>query len=383
MKQVEEINQFVREHFNSDEFIPLHEPRFRGNEKEYLSKCIDSTFVSYLGEFVPKLENMFKEYTGAKYALAVCNGTAALHMALLGSGVKKDDEVITQGLSFVATANAIAYCDASPIFLDIEKKTLGLSYIELRTFLENNTITRDGVTYNKNSGKRISACVPVHIFGHPVKDIDLIASECEKYNISLVEDSAESLGSFYKEKHTGRFGDVGVFSFNGNKIVTSGGGGMVLTDDEEIYNQVRHISTTAKIPHKWEYDHDEIGFNLRMPNLNAAVACAQMENLETYLVEKRELADKYKSLFRKIDIDFFEEKANSTTNYWLNAIFANDKNHRDQLLEGLNAKGIMSRPAWKPLNELSPYKDCQSSQLTNVKWFTERIINIPSSARAK
>ena len=304
----ESIVQFIRELYGNEGFIPLHEPRFPGNEKVYLARCIDSTYVSYIGEFVSQFEAMIKNYTGAKHAIATANGTLALHCALHVLNVRPGDEVLTQALTFVATANAVSHCGAHPVFIDSDRGTLGMSAEILEGFFRNETQTgKDGLCYNRVTGSRIAACVPVHVFGHPA-NIDRIVSACAKYNVPVVEDSAESLGSFYKEKHTGTFGRLGILSFNGNKIVTTGGGGMVLTDDDGIAQRVKHITTTAKIPHKWEFVHDEVGYNYRMPNINAAVGCAQMENLPKFLESKRDIAKKYEIFFRDLGISFFTEK---------------------------------------------------------------------------
>jgi perosamine synthetase len=377
---MENIIKFIRETFDTKEFIPLHEPRFLGNEKKYLNECIDSTFVSSVGKFVDEFEKEFAKFVGSKYAVATVNGTSALHIALLLAGVEKDDEVITQALTFVATANAISYIGAKPIFLDVDLETMGLSPKSLENFLQTNCILENGVCKNKKSGKKVKAIVPMHTFGHPAK-IDELVEIAEKWNIKVVEDSAESLGSFYKEKHTGTFGDFGVFSFNGNKIITSGGGGVIVTDNETLAKKAKHLTTTAKIQHKWEYIHDEVGFNYRMPNLNASLLVAQLENLNSYLENKRDLAEKYKKFFQNENLKFIEEPKNSKSNYWLNAILLKDKNERDRFLEMTNQNGVMTRPIWKLMNELEMFKNCQTDDLKNSKYLADRVVNIPSSVR--
>ena len=291
------ITDFIKNIYDHQSTINLHEPRFIGNEKKYLAECIDSTFVSYVGAFVTSFEERIKAYTGAKYAVAMANGTLAQHLALRVCGVVHDDEVITQALTFVATANAITYIGAHPIFLDSDTDTLGLSPEKLFTFLKNETLKKaDGFNYNKKSGRRISACIPVHVFGHPAR-IDDIVQICNDNNILVIEDAAESLGSFYQSKHTGTFGLASVLSFNGNKTITTGGGGMLLTNNEAIATSAKHLSTTAKIPHAWAFEHDEIGYNYRMPNINAALGCAQMETLDLFLTKKREQAHLYAAFF--------------------------------------------------------------------------------------
>ena len=375
------ITDFIHNLYNTDDFIALHEPRFVGNEKKYLNECIDSTFVSSVGKFVDRFEIEFAKYVGSKYAVACVNGTAALHTALYVADVQEGDEVITQALSFVATSNAISYCGAKPIFLDVDRKTLGLSADALQHFLEQNCQIINGVCKNTLTNKTVKACVPMHTFGHPC-EIDTISRICKKWHITLIEDSAESLGSYYKEKHTGTFGTMGMFSFNGNKIITSGGGGVVVTDDKVTAQRLKHITTTAKVPHKWEYIHDEIGFNYRMPNLNAALLVAQMEQLEQFLANKRLLAKEYETFFETLDdIDFITEPKDAKSNFWLNAICFKDKSARDVFLEYANANGVMSRPVWRLLNELTMFQECYDDGLANSKYFQERVVNIPSGVR--
>jgi aminotransferase in exopolysaccharide biosynthesis len=375
------IIKFIRNIYNTDGQIPLHEPRFIGNEKKYLNECIDSTYVSYLGEFVERFENMVKEFTGAQHAIATANGTLALHAALKLTGVEPGDEVLTQVLTFVATANAISHCGAKPVFIDNEKENLGMSTEKLEEFLESEAVMKnDGYCYNKKTNRKILACVPMHVFGHPVK-IDRITNICKRHNIIVIEDSAESLGSFYKNKHTGTFGQIGILSFNGNKIITTGGGGMIITDDEVFAKQAKHITTTAKVPHKWEFIHDEVGYNYRMPNVNAAIGCAQMENLPVFLENKRGLASEYKDFFEEMGIEFFSEKDGCRSNYWLNAVVLKDRAQRDEFLEYCHNNGVMARPVWTLMNKLPMYSNCQTIGLENAQWLEDRVVNIPSSVR--
>ena len=376
MRRCKESIKFIKGIYKK-EFIPLHEPTFIGNEKRYLNDAIDSTFVSSVGKYVDRVEEEIVQITQAKYAIAVVNGTNGLHLALYALGVQRGDEVITQALSFVATANAISYCGAKPIFIDVQKDTLGMSPKSLQKFLEQNAIKKDGKLFNKITNNQIKVVLPMHTFGHPCK-IDEIKEICSEWNLELIEDAAESLGSFYKKKHTGTFGRAGVFSFNGNKIVTSGGGGVIVTDDEALAKRLKHLSTTAKVPHKWEYYHDEIGFNYRMPNINAALLLAQLENLEKFLEIKREIAKNYKEFFNTLGVKFINEPKDAKSNYWLNAIELESKEQRDNFLECTNANGVMTRPIWNLLNKLPMYKNCQSDSLINSQYFEERIVNIPS-----
>lgn len=375
------VVDFIQELFQTKDFIPLHKPTFAGNEKKYLNDCIDSTFVSSVGKYVDLLEEKIAEYTGAKRAVACVNGTNALHLALMLAGVEPKDEVITQALTFVATANAISYCGAKPIFLDVDLNTMGLSPTAVENWLMANAEIKESVCYNKSTKQRIKACVPMHTFGHPVH-LDELAKVCKRWNIELVEDAAESLGSFYKGKHTGTFGKVGVLSFNGNKTITTGGGGMLLFQDEALAKLAKHISTQAKIPHRWEFVHDHIGYNYRMPNINAAMGCAQMENLEIYLANKRESANKYKEFFSNIqDIEFFTEPDNCRSNYWLNVILFKDKESQLNFLQYTNDHLIMTRPIWELMTRLPMFEKCQSDCLKNTLWFADRVVNIPSSIR--
>jgi len=374
----QDIINFIQELFKTKNFIPLHEPRFVGNEKKYLEECIDSTFVSSVGKFVDQFEIELARTVGAKYAVATVNGTAALHVSLLLAGVERDDEVITQPLTFIATANAISYIGARAIFLDVDLETLGLSPNALKSFLERHCILYNNQCLNQVTGKVIKACVPMHTFGHPCQ-IDAIKSICDEWNIVLVEDAAESLGSYYKNQHTGTFGKVAAFSFNGNKIITSGGGGAIVTDDEAMAKKAKHITTTAKIPHKWEYVHDMVGYNYRLPNLNAALLVAQLEQLQGFLGKKRALADKYEQYFESHKMQFLHEPQNSQSNYWLNAVLLDNLKQRDEFLEYTNNNGVMTRPIWRLVNKLDMFKACQSDNLKNALFLEERIVNIPSS----
>ena len=376
----EKTIKFIQEAYNTTDFLPLHEPVFFGNEKTYLNECIDSTFVSSVGKFVDQFEQMVAEYTGAKYAVATVNGTAALHIALKLVGTDENSEVITQPLTFIATCNAISYCNAKPVFVDVDRDTMGLSPESLKTFLETETFQKNAICYNKTTEKKITAVVPMHTFGHPCR-INEIAAICDEYNITLVEDAAESLGSYYKGRHTGMFAKVAAFSFNGNKTITTGGGGMIITDDEALAKHAKHLTTTAKVPHPYEYIHDEIGYNYRLPNLNAALGCAQMETLNAILKNKRELADRYSDFFVKQNINFVRESQDAKVNYWLNAILLKDKEQRDLFLKETNENGVMTRPIWTLMNKLDMFKECQKTDLSNALWLEERVVNIPSGVR--
>ena len=370
--------EFIRELYRGQAFVPLHEPRFLGNEKKYINECIDSTFVSSVGAFVDDFEKKMAEFTGAKYAVATANGTAALHIALLLAGVTQEDEVITQPLTFVATCNALSYIGGHPIFVDVDKDTLGLSPEKLKHFLEQNTEMIHGECINKTTKRKIKAVVPMHTFGFPTR-IDALKTVCDEYNIALVEDAAESLGSYYKGKHTGTFGLLGAFSFNGNKIITTGGGGMIVTDDEALAKKAKHITTTAKKPHAWEYDHDMIGYNYRLPNLNAALGCAQMELLPKYLERKNKLAQDYQEFFKDLEIGFFEYELDGKPNHWLNVVFLDSLEERNEFLEETNSAGIMTRPIWKLMNKVKMFENFQKGDLENALWFEKRVVNIPSS----
>ena len=373
-----EIIHFIKGLYPSENPVPLHMPRFTGNEKKYVIDAIDSTFVSSVGKYVDRFEEMICEITGAKYAIATVNGTCALHIALKLTGVQTGDEVITQPLSFVATSNSIAHCGAEPIFLDVERETLGLDPAALKSFLQTHAGIRENTCHNRVTGKRIVACVPMHTFGHPCR-INEIAEICNHYHIALVEDAAESLGSTYKDQHTGTIGLFGIYSFNGNKTVTCGGGGAIVTNDKALAKMAKHLTTTAKVPHSYEYVHDMIGYNYRLPNLNAALACAQLEQLSVFVENKRELARHYQKFFETLDIPFIKEPEHAWSNYWLNAIILPNSKTRDKFLKATNEAGVMARPAWKLLNKLKMYKDCQTDALENAKWLEERVVNIPSS----
>lgn len=375
------IVDFVKKSYPNKDFVALHEPVFIGNERKYVLDAIDSTFVSSVGAYVNSFEERMAEITGAKYAIAIVNGTNALHMALLLAGVERDHEVLSQALTFIATANAISYIGAKLVFIDVDRDTMGMSPVALNRFLETNAEKKsDGYTYNKVTGKRISACIPMHTFGLPCR-IDEIAAICEDWNITLVEDAAESLGSYYKNKHTGTFGKLGVFSFNGNKTVTCGGGGAIITDDEALAKRAKHLTTQAKVPHKWDFVHDEIGYNYRMPNLNAALACAQLEQLALFVENKRELAGQYQALAESLGFSFAYELEEAKANYWLVALVLNDLEERNAFLEYTNSRGVMTRPVWELMNRLPMFKDSQADDLENSLWLADRVVNIPSGFR--
>ena len=375
-----DFTAFVREVFNDDKgFIILHDPRFIGNERKYLLDAMDSNFVSSVGEYVGKFEQAICEYTGSKYAIAAVNGTSALHICLLLAGVKADEEVITQPVSFIATCNAISYTGARPVFVDVDRRTMGMSAEKLEDFLKENARRgTDGFTYNNKTGRRFAAVVPMHTFGHPC-DLDGIVEVCERYNIALVEDSAESIGSYYKGKHTGLFGKLSALSFNGNKVITTGGGGMILTQDEELAKLAKHITTTAKVPHRWEYNHDYTAYNYRLTNLAAALGLGQIEQCDYFIEQKRKLTDKYKAFFADKDIEFFVEPENCRSNYWLNAVILKDREERDAFLTYTNDNGVMTRPIWVLNNKLDMYRGCQCGDLTNSQWLEDRVVNIPST----
>ncbi len=379
-----ETIEFIRSLYGEKGFIPLHAPIFIGNEKKYVNDAIDSTFVSSVGEYVDRFEKEFAKFVNVSKSVVTSNGTSALHAAMHLLGVSHDDEVITQALTFVATANAIKYCGAHPIFLDSDKNSLGLSPSSLEEFLSKNAEMRDGICINKKSKRKIKACVPMHVFGHPV-DIKQIVKICDQYSIPVIEDAAESLGSYVGDTHTGLFGKIGVFSFNGNKIITSGGGGALVTADPELGKRAKHITTTAKIPHAWEFNHDEMGFNYRMPNLNAALITGQLEKLPDFLKSKREVAKLYQEFFSKKGIEFVVEPKGTTSNYWLNAILCKDRKERDLFLETTNAQGVMTRPVWTLMPELPMFKDHNNYgvNLSVAKNLSDRIVNIPSSARVQ
>jgi len=375
---IDHLIKLVRGIYPGDDFIPLHRPVFAGTERADLVACIDSNFVSSVGEKVTEFEQRVAGFSGARFGVAVVNGTNALQVALRLVGVERDCEVLTQSLTFVATCNAIAYLGAHPVFVDVDRETMGLSPDALEEFLEEFGERREDGCFNRASGRRIAACQPMHTFGHPCR-IDEIADICKDWGIPLVEDAAESLGSFYKGRHTGIFGRLGVFSFNGNKIVTTGGGGMIVTDDEEMAARAKHLTTTAKVPHAYEYVHDELGYNFRMPNLNAALGCAQMEQLPGFLAAKREVAERYAAFFDEQGVEFVREPEGCRSNYWLNAIILDSRQERDDFLKETNDQGIMTRPIWRLMSELPMYEHCQNDGLEISKWLEERVVNLPSS----
>ncbi len=391
---------FIKDLYNNQEFVPLAVPKFIGNEKKYLNECIDTTFVSSVGKFVDRFEEDMAKYTGAKRAVVCVSGTNALHMSLMLVGVKRDDEVLTQALTFIATCNALSYIGAHPVFIDVDRSTMGLSPDAMKEWLQKNAEVRKNTRiheldkshdfafqedeyacYNKNTGCRIKACVPMHTFGHPVR-IEEIATLCKEWHIELVEDAAESIGSKYKGQHTGIFGKVGAISFNGNKTITTGGGGMMLFNDEELGAYAKHITTQAKIPHRWEFRHDHIGYNYRMPNINAALGCAQLENLDAYVADKRATAAAYAEYFKNVeDIEFFTEPENSFSNYWLNVVILPDHAKQLEFLQETNDNGVMTRPIWELMNRLPMFENCENDGLENTIFFADRVVNIPSSVR--
>ncbi len=373
--------KFIKELYGNHEFTPLSVPVFAGNEKKYLNECIDTTFVSSVGKFVDRFEEEMARYTGAKKAVVCVSGTNALHMSLMLVGVERDDEVLTQALTFIATCNAITYIGAHPVFIDVDRSTMGLSPDAMKEWLIKNAEIRNGECWNKHTGRKVKACVPMHTFGHPVR-IEEIAALCEEWHIELFEDAAESIGSTYKGQHTGTFGKVGVISFNGNKTITTGGGGMMLFQDEELGKLAKHITTQAKVPHRWEFRHDHIGYNYRMPNINAALGCAQLENLDRFIADKRQIAAEYAEFFKNIDgIDFFTEPENCFSNYWLNVVILKNKDAQLEFLQGTNDNGVMTRPIWELMNNLPMFAHCQHDSLENTIWLVDRVVNIPSSVR--
>jgi aminotransferase in exopolysaccharide biosynthesis len=380
MNHNKEITAYIKNLYPNQTPVLLHCPEFFGNEKRYLEECIDTKYVSYIGRFVAGMEDKIKEITGAKFAVALVNGTSALHILLLAIGIRPGDEIITQSLSFVATSAAIVHAQGIPVFVDVEQNTLGMSPDSLNDFLAEYATIADGKCFNRKTGKQIKAVIPMHTFGHPVR-IDEIQKICDKYSLLLIEDSAESLGSFFNGKHTGTFGMASILSFNGNKLATTGGGGMVITNDEAIANKIRYISTTAKRPHRWEFYHDEVGYNLRMPSLNAAVGLAQLEYFDRILENKRKTARIYQQFFNKIGIKFITEPDKAKSNYWLNAILFDDRKQRDEFLEYSNDNDVQTRPAWTLLHTLPPYQHCQHTEVPNAEYIADRLVNIPSSVR--
>ena len=379
--QFKQITDFIRDLYGGGDFIPLAVPVFIGNEKKYLNECIDTTFVSSVGKFVDRFEEDTARYTGCKRAVVCVSGTNALHMSLILAGVERDDEVLTQALTFVATCNALSYIGAHPVFIDVDRDTMGLSPVAVREWLAKNSEQKNGECYNKRTGRRVKACVPMHTFGHPVH-LDELIEVLKEYHIELVEDAAESIGSLYKGKHTGTFGKVGALSFNGNKTITTGGGGMMLFNDEELGAYAKHITTQAKIPHRWEFRHDHIGYNYRMPNINAALGCAQLEHIEEYVASKRETAKAYEEFFKDIpEIEFFVDTPDTRSNYWLNVVILKDKEAQFNFLEYTNDHGVMTRPIWELMNRLPMFEKCENDGLKNTIWFADRVVNIPSSVK--
>ena len=381
MVEYKKITDFIHDLYGAKDFVPLAVPVFIGNEKKYLNECIDTTFVSSVGKFVDRFEEETAEYTGAKRAVVCVSGTNALHMSLMLAGVQRDDEVLTQALTFIATCNALSYIGAHPVFIDVDRDTMGLSPVAVREWLAKNSEQKNGECYNKNTGRRVKACVPMHTFGHPVH-LDELVEVLNEYHIELVEDAAESIGSLYKGKHTGTFGKVGALSFNGNKTITTGGGGMMLFNDEELGAYAKHITTQAKIPHRWEFKHDHIGYNYRMPNINAALGCAQLEHIEEYVASKRGTAKAYEEFFKDIpEIEFFVDTPDTRSNYWLNVVILKDKEAQQDFLEYTNDNGVMTRPIWELMNRLPMFEKCENDGLKNTIWFADRVVNIPSSVK--
>ena len=386
------INHFielVRDIYQTDDFIPLHAPVFSDLDLEYVMDAIESTFVSSVSDYVNKLEQDLCEFTGAGYAIPVVNGTSGIHLALHVLGINADSEVLTQSLTFAATCNAIAYTGAKPIFIDVDQESMGLCPDSLDNFLENNAEFREvngGMrTINKHTGKHIAACVPMHTFGHPI-EISKLIHVCEKWGIVLVEDTAEALGSTFdfrgEKKHCGTIGAMGVLSFNGNKTITTGGGGAVLTNNYHLAERLRHLSTTAKLPHKWEYIHDELGFNYRMPGLNAALGCAQMAQLDHLLADKQDITSIYRDWCSSQSVEFVDSREGTQPNFWLNAVLLSDRQERDEFLAQTNKQGVMTRPVWQPMHLLNHFQDVQKADLTNTMFIMDRLVNVPSSARA-
>lgn len=376
--KAESLIEYIRELYETKEFIPLHAPTFIGNEKEYVLNTIETTFVSSVGQYVDEFEQKIQAYTGSARAVATVNGTAALHAALYLAGVQQGDLVITQALTFVATCNAIYHLGAEPVFIDISADSLGLCPQAMSAWLDENARRTETGAVHKNTGKVIRAAVPMHTFGHPV-DLDELLLVCEKWGIELVEDAAESLGSFYKGKHTGTLGRYGCLSFNGNKIITTGGGGMILCRSEEDGKRTKHVTTTAKQPHPFEFFHDEPGFNYRMPNINAALGCGQIENLDLFLSQKRKLAEKYQTFFAGSEFTFISEPQYARSNYWLNAVICNSKESRDNMLKEMNNGGVMVRPVWKLMHRLPMFQNYLRDELKVSELIEERLINLPST----
>ena len=378
--EFKESIQFIQEKFKSKDIIPLHAPVFKGNERKYVTDTLDSTFVSSVGVFVDLSEKMMTEISQTTKAVAVVNGTSGLQIAMQLAGVQRGDEVLTQALTFVATANAINYTGAEAVFLDVDYDTMGLSAIAVAEFLQEFGEKREKGTYNKKTGRKIAACVPMHTFGFPVH-LDALMAICGEWNIPIVEDAAESLGSYYRGKHTGSFGQLGVFSFNGNKIVTCGGGGMIVTQNEELGKLGKHLTTTAKVPHPYEYVHDQVGYKFRMPNWNAALVCAQLEQLDSFLANKRVLAQEYADFFVRQNIKFRTELEDTQVNYWLMCVELENVEERNAFLKATNEAKTMTRPIWQLMYRLPIYQHCYRDAQKNAEYLEERVVNIPSSVR--
>ena len=379
--ELKRVTDFIHDLYGAQDFVPLAVPVFVGNEKKYLNECIDSTFVSSVGKFVDRFEEDMANYTQCKRAVVCVSGTNALHMSLMLAGVERGDEVLTQALTFIATCNALSYIGAHPVFIDVDMDTMGLSPKAVREWLAKNAELKDGRCFNKHTGRCVKACVPMHTFGHPVH-MDELIEVCNEYHIEIVEDAAESIGSLYKGKHTGTFGKIGALSFNGNKTITTGGGGMMLFNDEELGAFAKHLTTQAKIPHRWEFRHDHIGYNYRMPNINASLGCAQLEHIEEYVASKRETAKAYDTFFKDIpDIDFFVEPQDTRSNYWLSAVILKDREAQQAFLQYTNDNGVMTRPIWELMTRLPMFEHCEHDDLVNTVWFADRVVNIPSSVR--
>lgn len=377
-RQWMEFTENIKRLYKKD-FVALHEPTFNGHEVNYVTDCINTGWVSSVGSYVTRFEEGLADFVGVKRAVAVVNGTAALHIALKIVGVEANDEVLIPSLTFIATANAVSYLQAIPHFVEVDEKTLGINTIKLESYLREIAELRQGDLYNKQTKRRIKALVPMHTFGHPCMMDELVAI-CDKFKLVLVEDAAESLGSYYKGKHTGTFGKASAMSFNGNKIITTGGGGAILTDDETLADYAKHLTTTAKVPHRWEFVHDEIGFNYRMPNINAALGCAQLEKLPKFIEQKRDLAKFYQKIIMNIEgVQLLKEPAYAQSNYWLQTIMLDERYKRDELLDFLNENGIMSRPIWKPMHELEIFRECPKMDLTVTERLEQSIINITST----
>lgn len=376
-KKVEHIVRIAQE-IHGPSPVPLHRPVFDGNERRYLVECIDSNFVSSVGARVNEFERRVADFMGMKHGIATVNGTAALHVALRLAGASQGEEVITQAVTFIATCNALSYIGAKPLFVDVDIDTMGMSPDALRSWLHAHAERVAGCVRNRATGRRIAACVPMHTFGHPCR-IEAISEICDEWGIPLVEDAAESLGSWSGERHTGRFGRMAALSFNGNKLITTGGGGMIVTDDDALAKHAKHVTTTAKVPHPYEFVHDELGYNYRLPNLNAALGCAQMERISEMLEVKAAIATRYREELSAAGVRFFADRPGTRPNHWLNAIIAEDLAERDAIIQGTNAQGVMTRPIWRLMPTLPMYKDCETDGLANSRWLEERVVNIPSS----